>query len=171
MGQISKQNELTNDQKISIEVLQDCDRNLAHALLCTFKEESQSRSPVYDELRPDYRDVLARYIDEYQSRSDCTIFVAKVHGTLIGFIMGSLWKYLPIYTSEHMGYIPELYVASEFRGRGVGRALIRAMEQWFREQGMEFSRIETICAYERNQSLYEALGYELFLLDLRRKLE
>jgi ribosomal protein S18 acetylase RimI-like enzyme len=85
--------------------------------------------------------------------------------------MGSVWNYLPIYTIQHMGYIPELYVASEFRGRGIGRTLIRAMEQWFREQGLAFSRIETISAYKQNQSLYEAFGYELFLLDLRRKLD
>jgi aminoglycoside 6'-N-acetyltransferase I len=170
MNDASKQIGALQNQVV-IEALQDCDRNSAHALLCAFKEESQSRSPVYDELRPDYRDVLARYIDEYHCRADRTILVAKDHGILVGIIMGSVWHYLPIYTIPHMGYIPELYVASEFRGRGIGRTLIRAMEQWFREQGMEFSRIETICAYERNQSLYEAFGYELFLLDLRRKLD
>jgi len=171
MDDVSKQSRLNLEQKLLIEALHDRDRNSVHALICTFKEESQTRSPVYDELRPDYRDVLGRYIDEYQSRNDCVIFVAKVDGTLIGFIMGSLWNYLPIYRIQQMGYIPELYVVSEFRGRGVGHALVRAMEQWFRAQGMTFVRIETICAYENNESIYQALGYETFLIDLRRRLE
>jgi GNAT superfamily N-acetyltransferase len=160
----------TNEQVI-IERLQDNDRESALALLCAFKEESQQRSPIYDDLRSDYKEILANYIDEYRSHPDRRVLVAKIQGTVIGVIMGTIWNYLPIYTISRMGYIPELFIARQFRGHGVGSALIRAMELWFRERGIEFARIETIIAYDKNQSLYEKLGYRPFLIDLRRQLD
>ena len=142
----------------------------AYSLLCAFKEESQRRSPLYDELRSDYRDVLSRYVDDHQARGDRCILVARSGDGLIGIIVGAIWDYLPFYKIARMGYISDLYVAPAVRGRGIGSALIREMEKWFREQGVEFARIETINAYDGNQRLYERLGYEPFLVELRRRL-
>jgi len=157
-------------RELEIMVLDTADRQAAYELLWAFKEESQRRSPVYDELRADYREILSRYIDEYISRPDCTVLVARVKENLVGIIMGSLWRYLPIYRIERMGYIPELYVVPQSRRQGIGSALVREMENWFRKQGVTFARIETILAYEHNQALYEGLGYKSFLVDLRRSL-
>jgi GNAT superfamily N-acetyltransferase len=157
--------------EVVIAALQTADRDAAHELLCAFKRESEGKSPTYDELRQDYCDTLRRYIDDYLNRADCTIIGAKTNKALVGIIMGSLWRYFPIYRIEHMGYVPELYVVPELRRMGIGTALLREMEQWFRDRGAKFARIETITAYEHNRTLYEKLGYQAFLIELRRPLD
>jgi ribosomal protein S18 acetylase RimI-like enzyme len=159
------------NEEVSIQLLEPTDRAAAHALLCAFKEESQAKSPVFDALRPDYREVLAAYVDEYLERKDCAIFGARMGQNLVGIVMGTIWNYLPIYAIRRMGYIPELYVERNCRGRGIGSSLVRSMHRWFCDQGVDFARIETIAAYDRNQALYERLGYQVFLVELRRQIQ
>ena len=44
------------------------------------------------------------------------------------------------------GYIAELYVVEDVRGRGVGRALIAACEDWARERGLKAMMIGVLVA-------------------------
>ncbi|HXO27088.1 MAG TPA: GNAT family N-acetyltransferase [Thermoanaerobaculia bacterium] len=162
---------MSREPEVRIETMRTEDRDAAHALLIAFKEESQSRSPVYDGLRPEYYELLGQYLDDYHGRRDCTILVAKAGGVPVGLIMGTMYSYLPIYKIERMGYIAELFVAPKFRRQGIGTSLLRETERWFRDQGAKFARIETITAYEHNQELYKSLGYHVFLVELRRKLD
>lgn len=57
-------------------------------------------------------------------------------------------------------------VAAECRGRGIGRLLLRACEQWLRMQGCRFLSVKTIAAtssdpnYAQTRLFYERLEFE-----------
>lgn len=53
-------------------------------------------------------------------------------------------------------WVGELVADEKVRGRGVGRALMAAAEQWATEQGAR----QVTLATSRAQPFYEALGYE-----------
>jgi RimJ/RimL family protein N-acetyltransferase len=52
-------------------------------------------------------------------------------------------------------------VAADYRGRGVGRALMEALEVWAREHGVTKIMLHVFATNERAQKLYESMGYEV----------
>ena len=82
------------------------------------------------------------------------VFVAEAEGELAGYV---------ICTVEHLtrsGHIRNLAVDSRFRGRGLGRALIERAEQYFRDEGMLYARIETLSQNAFCMEFYPHMGYE-----------
>lgn len=60
-----------------------------------------------------------------------------------------------------LALIWDLRVSPETRGRGVGRALFRAAENWARDQGCCYLRVETQHLNVAACRFYEAQGFEL----------
>lgn len=82
------------------------------------------------------------------------VFVADAAGQVVGFI-----------TTFHdvqagVGFIPNLAVAADQRGQGLGRRLIQHAIGHFRAIGVTYVRIETLEQNTIGQSLYPSLGFE-----------
>ena len=68
------------------------------------------------------------------------------------------------------GYLTELFLLPEARGKGLGRALIEACEAWARERG---HRLLTVGVLSHNRSAiraYEGAGYAPYVTIMRRYL-
>jgi GNAT superfamily N-acetyltransferase len=68
------------------------------------------------------------------------------------------------------GYISELYVAEDMRGKGVGRALIAACEDWARERGLKVMMIGTLTRNTRAHAIYRDAGFTDYATWLRKYL-
>lgn len=89
-------------------------------------------------------------------------------GRRLGFIYAlSSSDNLP---KEPRVYISEFAVAREAEGRGVGRALIAAVEDWARERGAWAVTLEVFAGNSRARVLYERIGFEPMTLHLRKPL-
>lgn len=78
-------------------------------------------------------------------------------GNRLGFVY--LERLQDYFTLEPHGHVGILVVTEEAEGKGVGGALMRAAEEWAREQG--YRRL-TLTVFEANQAaraMYEHLGY------------
>lgn len=63
-------------------------------------------------------------------------FVAERAGALVGMAEACLrHEYVNGTDSSPVGFLEAWYVAPAWRGRGVGRALVAAVEEWTRAQG------------------------------------
>jgi ribosomal protein S18 acetylase RimI-like enzyme len=85
------------------------------------------------------------------------IFVAEdEQGDRLGFATVSHSTH---FTGEGQAYIGELATSEAAEGRGVGKALARACEQWAREQGYRILTLATGAANERALGFYRRMGY------------
>jgi len=86
-------------------------------------------------------------------RNAC-VLVAAQDGDCVGYLLG-FW-HLTFFANGPVGWVEEVMVRRDHRGRGIGRDLMRAFERWAvaRESTM------VALATRRAAPFYLALGYE-----------
>jgi ribosomal protein S18 acetylase RimI-like enzyme len=77
-------------------------------------------------------------------------------GDVVGFVSVGETKH---FTGQIDGYVGELVTSEALEGRGVGRALMAAAENWARQRGLSNLTLETGAANVRARRFYQHLGY------------
>jgi len=83
-------------------------------------------------------------------------------GTLAGFLEVGLRSHADgCDTARPVGFVEGWFVEEPVRKLGVGRALMRAAEEWARAQGCREMASDTWIDHEDSQHAHEALGFEV----------
>jgi ribosomal protein S18 acetylase RimI-like enzyme len=101
----------------------------------------------------DWRWRKARHIDDDVAANPAGIFVAEAEGRVVGYITTLIDR------EGGRGRIPNLAVASDCRGGGLGRRLIEHALDYFRREGLACAMIETMAQNEIGQHLYPGCGF------------
>jgi aminoglycoside 6'-N-acetyltransferase I len=91
------------------------------------------------------------------------IFVAETEENgIVGFAEVTLRSYADgCDPSRPVGYLEGWYVAAASRRRGIGTALLRAAEEWARDQGCTEMASDTWIDSEVSQQAHESSGFEV----------
>lgn len=80
-------------------------------------------------------------------------FVAEADGEVAGFVTTAIDRQAAV------GYIPNLAVAADRQGEGIGTRLLSHALDYFEAEGLQYCRIETTTTNERGMRLYPRMGY------------
>lgn len=110
---------------------------------------------IYGKLRnTTWADRKCRTIDEdIETEPEGVLVAENDAGEVVG--------YITTITDEQtgIGRIPNLAVAPDCQGQGIGTALINAALDRFEEMGMDYAKIETLATNEAGQGLYPRFGF------------
>ena len=100
------------------------------------------------------------------------MLIAEEDGKAVGWAFayeeqGELFITAP---ERRHGFLAEIYVLPEVRGKGVGTALIEACESWSRGRGHKLLTINVLSKNGRAIRAYEGAGYEPYTQTLRKYL-
>ena len=84
------------------------------------------------------------------------VFVAEIDGLVAGFIQVELYRTLYF---ETMANILGLACDSNYRRRGLGKALVGKAEEWASDKGARFMRLNSGASREEAHIFYRNLGY------------
>jgi ribosomal protein S18 acetylase RimI-like enzyme len=101
------------------------------------------------------------------------ILIAEIEGEPVGFVSGWLDEDDdPLQTAEwrRHGYVSDVFVAPEWRGRGIGQQLLRAMGDRLRDQGARRLRICALAANETAVDAFRRFGFAPFEITFDRPL-
>lgn len=90
------------------------------------------------------------------------------HGLLAGYIW--LCEKKDEWTSQKEGFILDLYVNPELRGRGLGRRLMQWAEQWAQIKGYRHLSFSIFPSNDVTRQLSDSLGYRMDSLRMRKRL-
>jgi GNAT superfamily N-acetyltransferase len=90
-------------------------------------------------------------------QAESRVLVAESEGALLGFI--HLTTIADYYTGEQVGHVADIVVSPHCEGRGVGRALMGAGEEWARSRGYPMMTLNVLVENEGPRAVYEKLGY------------
>lgn len=83
----------------------------------------------------------------------------------LGYLLG--FEHLTFYANGPVAWVEEVFVRDQDRGRGVGRVLMSAFEQWAAARDCRLVALAT----RRAAPFYQALGYEESAVYLRKVLD
>ena len=91
------------------------------------------------------------------------VLVAETEGgSLIGFLEVGLRSHAESCDPRQpVGYVEGWYVAKNYRGRGIGKKLLAAAEDWARSQGCMEMASDTQMDNALSQSVHERLGFQV----------
>ena len=139
--------------------------------------ELQDYERELDPRMPSGLDIIDEYIPQMMQRcKSCLgqIFVAEVDGSIAGYV-----TVLAKVSSGELedgdieyGLVADLVVKRDFRGAGIGRALLESAESYAVDNDVKWLRIAVLAANRSAKELYSNMGFsELFFemeKDLRR---
>jgi GNAT superfamily N-acetyltransferase len=96
---------------------------------------------------------------------DACLLVAAEDDECLGYVLG--FRHLTFYANGPVGWVEEILVRPECRGRGLGRALMSAFERWATEHDCTLVALAT----RRAAPFYRALGYQDSAVYLRKVLQ
>ena len=91
------------------------------------------------------------------------VMVAVEDEQVIGFSMGRIAAYPPVFKHSHYGFVADIVVNESYRGRGIGRQLFEHMLPWFREQGVFRVEIEVASTNEVSQAFWTRMGFREYM--------
>jgi len=92
------------------------------------------------------------------------VLVADADGDCLGYLLG--FEHLTFYANGRVAWAEEVFVRGDLRGRGIGRALMTAFEDWAQRRGCVLVALAT----RRAAPFYRALGYQESAAYLRKLL-
>lgn len=104
--------------------------------------------PTEDEVAASLRDLLPR--------PDHVVLVAENDGVVIAWGHARINRHIEI--AQHAELV-SLVVTRASRSLGIGAAIVRAVEQWAREQGERSLRVRSSVVRERAHKFYLREGY------------
>lgn len=128
-----------------------------------------------DQLHPEYREKMAILdLEEVQNFSGKCYLAIDDTDKAIGLIMGTIppydeFDYLD-YKCPKCGEITELIVASKIRAKGVGRALIRKMEEYFKGVNCEYIIVDVFAYNDIGKSFYKSQDYHTRMETMMKKI-
>ncbi len=117
------------------------------------------RCALWPTGEPSHEREIERYF-QGKSKVPQFVLIAAVDSYLCGFAEYSIRAYAEACKTDHVGYLEGLYVEPEYRGKGVGRALVEAGEEWARGEGCIELASDADLKNHLSAEVHDRLGFE-----------
>jgi ribosomal-protein-alanine N-acetyltransferase len=111
--------------------------------------------------------MLARLFDDRLAGAD-GLLIAEADGERLGFAF--LERPRDFFTGVEHAHVGIVLTSKAAEGKGVGRRLMEAAEQWARERRLPFVTLNVFGVNSRARALYERLGYRVETIKYRKEL-
>ena len=137
--------------------------------------ELQDYERRLDSRMPPGEEIADAYIAEMLRKVDATggqILVATSGTVLAGYATVLLKVASEDLDDGDLVYslINDLYVSERFRGQGIGKAIVKAAENFVRDAGGRWLRLSVLAGNTNARRLYEALGFAELYVDFEKDL-
>ena len=130
----------------------------------------------WDAQRYDYKpntgEMYRRWLSSRANDPDSVFLVADHERILtdvpfvVGFVVGTIEKPIPIYRIDRFGFIHDLWVEADYRNEGIGRQLAMLAIEHFKQLGVKQVRLETAAANEPARKLFQSCGFRTATIEM-----
>ena len=133
-----------------------------------YERELDSRMRTSEDLVPEYADYLLTRCRQLAGK----ILVASTGSEISGYVC--VLARVPTEDPDDGDYeyalVSDIAVNSEYRGYGIGKALLAAAEEYARSLDAKWLRISVMARNEPAKNLYERSGFDALYVDMEKTL-
>jgi len=112
-----------------------------------------------DASESEHRSDIERFLAGVAREPQAVLVAEDEAGQLIGFAELSIRSYAEGCDSDQVAFLEGWYVGSQYRGRGVGKALIAAAERWGMDKGCTEFASDTDAGNELSAAAHRECGF------------
>jgi ribosomal protein S18 acetylase RimI-like enzyme len=120
--------------------------------------------------RPDSEQGYAWFLGSQLENDQALVCVAEQEGRVVGYVYAGIepmsWKEL----RDEAGFIHDVAVSEDARGRGIATALVEEAMRWFAERHVPRVVLWTAAPNAAARRLFERLGFRHTMLEMTREL-
>ena len=102
--------------------------------------------------------------------SDRSVFLVasapEQPGKLVGFIVATVDKEIPIYRLKEYAFIHDLWVEEEYRRSGIARQMVMETIDRFKQMGVKQIRLDTAAVNESARRLFSGCGFRISTIEM-----
>jgi ribosomal protein S18 acetylase RimI-like enzyme len=110
---------------------------------------------------------IKKEFNEFSSSNKKVLLIPEVNGQVIGFLTGSL--ILNYY--KKIGYIDDLFVSKNFRGKNIGTLLIKEFMNILKKKKIMKCKLGVHIKNKKALKLYKKFGFKIYHYDMEKKIK
>jgi ribosomal protein S18 acetylase RimI-like enzyme len=128
--------------------------------LCMLVEEQHEKYwPLRWERRPGLADGYLGWLTRRLAEPRMFVEVGRDAGEVVGMIIVTVEKEVPIYTYSEYAYVQDMAVRESHRRRGIAQQLVADAAAWARDQGLNQLRLMVASQNPAAQAAFEKAGF------------
>jgi ribosomal protein S18 acetylase RimI-like enzyme len=89
--------------------------------------------------------------------------VVESERTIIGYFSGELSPTNPAAVPQQRGHVSNAFILEKFRGKGVARAAVKQLFEWFKEKGATVAELTVDSRNVEGVRAWEGLGFKEYM--------
>ncbi|HOE96117.1 MAG TPA: GNAT family N-acetyltransferase [Candidatus Sumerlaeota bacterium] len=99
------------------------------------------------------------YANYHVSHPDSQVLVAEADSEIVGFVLLTISRNLPMFQPAHYGYLSDMAVREDWRRRGVGQALLDRVRRWLMARDIHTIQLQYYDFNELGAAFWKAMGF------------
>lgn len=129
-------------------------------------EPLDPRYPMMANVRIGYE----QHLREEMASETTRVLVALNSGLPVGYIIAQIRKTQPPWQREKEGFIEEMAVTSDYRRKGVGSLLLKAVMDWFKAEKLDIVELTVASKNKVGYLFWKKQGFRDYLHHLYLKI-
>ncbi len=125
----------------------------------------------YIKKRKEAEENMRKYFKRCIKDNEAEIFVAEEKGEIVGFMLISKSKGDDIHKFDFYGEMNYAYIKPEFRGQGVASKFFKKAKKWFRENEIQYLKLDVNIKNKKARNIYEKWGFEAYEIGMWKSLK
>lgn len=120
--------------------------------------------------KPNSENLVRRFFSSNIRSKQGLILLAQADKKPIGYCLAYVKANIPIYSTQKLGYISDIFVKKEYRRQGVATKLKNYAQAWFKKIGLDFMSIAYYTVNKTARKTYTSWGFTNLHAEMRTKI-
>ena len=124
----------------------------------------------YQEKKHNAKNIWKKWVMKSIRSRNSIVMVAESEKKLLGYVLSNIKKTPPVYKIDTYGYINDLFVKKEHRGKGISSKFKDESLNWFKKKGLKYSLIGVYSDNHGAHSIYKNWGFKDTEISMKKDL-